>query len=262
MKDAATQAQLFHILKLSVTATDNNIETGPSTSKTRTPIFMLVVPETELLAQIGLEEEAIRDRLDKVIAKLKSAQTTMAAQLPTLRSMAADTDYSLVALRVDEVRKALLDTSSATREIFVDYSRILQELKVNRVKKDKISDVQTKIVLPLDLIVNPNQGSFALVDDAVQRLAQGLDDDLSAKQVLKNLPRHLESASQSDNQLVSLIKELEAIYSAIDNGLDLNALVQRIIDIEQRHRAVTEPLRIYHDDFLQRVLLELTAPPK
>jgi hypothetical protein len=223
---------------------------------------MLIVPETELLAQIGLEEEVIRDRLEKVIAKLKSAQTTMAAQLPTLRSTDADTDFSLVALRVDEVRKALLDTSSATREIFVDYSRILRELEVNRVKKDKISDVQTKIVKPLELVVDPNLGSFALVDEVVQRLSQGLDEDLAAKQVLKNLPRHFESAAQADNQLVSLIKELESIYSAIDSGLDLNAILLRIIDIEQRHRAVTEPLRFYHDDVLRRVLEELTAPPK
>jgi hypothetical protein len=262
MKDAATQAQMFHILKLSVMATDNNIETGPSTTKTRAPIFMLIVPETELLAQIGLEEEVIRDRLEKVIDKLKSAQTTMAAQLPTLRSTDADTDFSLVALRVDEVRKALLDTSSATREIFVDYSRILRELQVNRVKKDKINDVQTKIVGPLELVVNPNNGDFALADEGVQRLAQVLDEDLAAKQVFKNLPRHFDSAAQADTQLVSLIKELESIYSAIGSGLDLNAILQRIIDIEQRHRAVTEPLRFYHDDVLRRIFDELTAPPK
>src|SRR4029077_13221088 len=120
---------------------------------------------------------------------------------------------------VDEVRKALLDTSSATREIFVDYSRILRELQVNRVKKDKINDVQTKIVGPLELVVNPNNGDFALADEGVQRLSQVLDEDLAAKLVFKNLPRHFDSASQADNQLISLIKELEAIYSAIDSGL-------------------------------------------
>jgi hypothetical protein len=260
MKDAKTQAQIFYMLKLSVGATDNNVETGPGVSKTRVPIFLLVVPEIELLAQIGLEEEALRDRLEKVIAKLKVAQTIMAAQAPTLRSMNTDTDYSLVVLRVDEVRKALLDTSSASREIFLDYSRILEELKVNRVKKDKILDVRTKIVEPLELIVDPQRGSFLFADEAVQRLGQALDEDINNKQVLKNLPQHLESAVQADNQLLGLIRELEAIYAAIGSGLDYNNILERAIALERDQRNVVTPLRVYRDQVLDIVLKELTGP--
>ncbi len=262
MKDAATQAQIFHLLKLSVAATDNNVETGPTTSKTRSPIFFLVVPETELLSQIALEEESLRERLEKVLQKLTAAQTTMAAQLPTLKSSNPETDYSLVALRVDEVRKVLLDTSSSTREIYVDYSRILTELQVNRVKKDKISDVQNKIVQPLELIVNPTLGSFALADDVVQRLSQGLEEDLATKQVVKNINKHFETASQSNDQLISLIEQLNAVRAAVDQGIDLSAVLQLIIDIDRGQRNVIQPLRVYHDDFVGRLIDDLTNPKK
>lgn len=257
MKDKTTQAPMFHILKLSVAATDNNVETGPSVSKTRSPIFFLVVPETELLAQIGLEEEVLRERLEKVVQKLKTAQTTMAAQLPMLRSATPETDHSLVLLRVDEVRKAVLDTASTTREIFADYSRIMQELQVNRVKKDKISDVQNKIVQPLELIVNPTFGGFSLTDDVIQRLASGLDDDIANKRVLPNLPKHLEAATQTNDQLISLIDQLDSILKAIDSGLDFNELVSRAVAVHQGQVQLTEPLRQIHDTELERILKSL-----
>lgn len=262
MKDKTTQAQIFHILKLSVAATDNNIETGPSTSKTRSPLFFLVVPETELLAQIGLEEEVLRDRLEKVVQKLKAAQTTMAAQLPTLRSANPEADYSLVSLRVDEVRKALLDTGSTTREVYADYSRILQELQVNRVKKDKISDVQVKIVQPLEVVINPTFGGFTLSDDVLQRLAAGLENDLTTKQMMKNLPQHVETATQTNDQLLSLIDHLNAILLAIDRGLDFNDLLQRAQSLAQGQREVVEPLRVHHDQVLENIFRDLTDPKK
>jgi hypothetical protein len=163
---------------------------------------------------------------------------------------------------VDEVRKALLDGGSATREIFADYSRILQELQVNRVKRDKISDVEVKIVRPLELIVNPNLGSFALADDAVARLAQNLDDDISSKQVLKNSAKHLGAVTQADDQLLTLIDQLNAIYLAIDRGLDFNSLLQAAIAIGQGHEHVVSPLRQYRDQILGDLIRELTDPKK
>ncbi len=257
MKDATSQAQIFHMLKLSVAATDNNVETGPSTSKTRSPIFFLVVPESELLAQIALEEESLRERLEKAIVKLTAAQTTMQAQLPHLKSMNPDTDYTPVALRVDEVRKVLLDAGSSTREIYGDYSRILEELKVNRVKKDKISDVHVKIVQPLELIVSPTLGSFALTDDVVQRLSQGLEDDLANKLVFKNLTRHSETATQANDQLISLIEQLSAIRAAVDAGIDFATLLANAQAIAEGQRGVVVPLRDYHDEFVRRIFRDL-----
>jgi hypothetical protein len=260
MRDVKTQGQMYHLLKIAVSAADNNVETGPSVSRTRTPISFLVVPETELLAQIGLEEEVLRDRLEKVLTKLKAAQTTMAAQLPTLSVPKDDTDFSLVVLRVDEVRRAALDSASTTREIFADYNRILQELEVNRVKADKISDVKSKIINPLEVVVHPTFGGFTIADDVLQRLSQGLDEDVAAKNVAKNLARHRDLAGQANDQLGSLVDQINAILLAIDRGLDFNELIQRVIAVEQGQRQVVEPLRVYHDDTVRKILEELTNP--
>ncbi|HEX3314204.1 MAG TPA: hypothetical protein VHR72_04890, partial [Gemmataceae bacterium] len=106
--------EIFHVLKLSLAATDNNVETGPSTSRNRAPIQFLIVSEAELLTQVGYEEEALLDRFKKAVVKLESAQTILKAQTQTLKMGSLETDYSLTVLRIDEVRKGLLDSAAAT----------------------------------------------------------------------------------------------------------------------------------------------------
>ena len=69
--ETGSPKEIFHVLKLSLVATDNNVETGPSTTRSRSPIQFLIVSEGELLAQVGLEEEVLHDRFEKVVAKLK-----------------------------------------------------------------------------------------------------------------------------------------------------------------------------------------------
>mgnify|MGYP001010085474 CR=1 FL=1 len=102
----------------------------------------------------------------------------------------------------------------------------------------------------------------ALADDAVARLAQNLDDDISSKQVLKNSAKHLGAVTQADDQLLTLIDQLNAIYLAIDRGLDFNSLLQAAIAIGQGHEHVVSPLRQYRDQILGDLIRELTDPKK
>jgi hypothetical protein len=258
--EVGSPKEVFHVLKLSIAATDNNVETGPSTSRNRAPIQFLIVSESELLAQVGFEEEVLHDRFEKVVAKLKVAQTTLKAQVATLKAAMPETDYSLAVLRIDEVRKALLDTAAATREMHVDYSRILTELQVNNVRADKISDLQNKIVLPLELVLRPDFGSFFLADDAVQRLYVNLDDDVNAKKVGKNIAAHQKSATEAAETLDVLIERMQSILASIDQGVDFSKILTLANDLERRHRDAIPPLVKYQDDLIGSIFDFLRDP--
>ena len=70
------------------------------TGRNKAPFTFLVVSENELLGQIAIEEEVLRDRLDKAGFKLRNAKTTTDEQAGKLAL--TGTDYSLVSLRVDD----------------------------------------------------------------------------------------------------------------------------------------------------------------
>src|SRR5262249_49803500 len=108
--DPTKQAQLHYLLRLAVEATDNNVETGRSSARNKGAFSFLVVSENELLGQIAIEEEVLRDRLERAFFKLKNGKISIDEQVSKLT--ADGPDYSLVSLRVDDVRKSLLDAGT------------------------------------------------------------------------------------------------------------------------------------------------------
>ncbi|MBM4069997.1 MAG: hypothetical protein FJ271_13750 [Planctomycetes bacterium] len=272
--DATKEAQLHYQVRLSVSATDNNIETGPSVGKNKAPFTFLVVSESELLAQIFLEEESIRDRLDKAIGKLKNGRTAISEQLGKLSSPA--TDLALVNIRVEEVRKVVSDTGSTSREIHSDFSRILKELEVNRVGytrgKQKINDVRDKIVEPMELIINPNFGSFMQTEERLSALAKGLEDDTAALRQAEadksvqatrlklqaNIPTHVKNTQLTRDRLDDLIEKLNSVYLAMEEGVVFGQLLQTIVRIEQDQRKIRDDWRIQHEKKVKELFGELT----
>ena len=51
-------------MRLWVTATDSNVETGPHTGKSKDQFNILIVSENELLSEIAKEEEGLYVKLD------------------------------------------------------------------------------------------------------------------------------------------------------------------------------------------------------
>lgn len=258
--DPRKQAQLHYLIKLSVEATDNNVETGPGIARNKAPFTFLVVSENELLGQIAIDEEKQRDRLDKAALKLRNAKTAMDEQVSKLSS--AGTDYTLFSLRVDDIRKTLLDAGSTAREVHNDYRRIFKELEVNRVKRTKTDDVRDKILLPLGEIVDPNHGNFTTTEAAVDKLYQGLDDDLALKRADENRAVHLENARATAQQLERLLQRLNEVLIAMDEGVVESKLLETIVGIERDQRQVAERTRSIHNREVENLLDILTQPKK
>lgn len=258
--DPTKQAQLHYLVKISIAATDNNVETGPGVGRNRAPFAFLVVSENELLGQIAIEEEVLRDRLDKAAFKLRNAKTIADEQVSKLSL--AGSDYTLVSLRVDEVRKAILDAGSAAREVHSDYRRILRELEVNRVRRTKTDDVRDKIVLPLGEIVDPNVGNFTTTEAALDKLYGDLDDDITLKKGEENRGRHIDNARAATGQLDRLLERLNQVLVAMDEGVVESKLLELIVGIERDQRQVAERARFVHNREVENLLEGLTEPKK
>ena len=258
--DPQKQPQLHYLIKIAVEATDNNVETGPGVGRNKAPFTFLVISENELLGQIAVEEEVLRDRLDKAGFKLRNAKTTMDEQIGKLAF--AGSDYSLVSLRVDDVRKSLLDAGTAAREVYNDYRRILRELEINRVKRTKTDDVREKIVLPLADIVDPNVGNFTTTEAAVDKLYQGLDEDLTLKRSEENRPGHIANARSAGQQLDRLLERLNLVLIAMDEGVLESKLLELIVNIERDQRQLAERTRFLHNREVEDLLDILTQPKK
>ncbi|HMF20471.1 MAG TPA: hypothetical protein VKE98_24895 [Gemmataceae bacterium] len=275
--DPTKEAQLHYQIRLSVTATDNNVETGPSTGKNKAPFTFLVVSENELLSQIFIEEENLRERLEKVVLKLKNARTNLTDQIPKLSTPSTAEQkvrdvfeaLSVSSIRIDDVRKALTDAGSNTRSIFGDYSRILRELEVNRVGYDKgkkkIEEVKTKIVEPLEDVINPNSGNFDQAERALAKLSEPLDEDVSKLRnaggedrgllasVDQKRPGHVKNAQELQEKVDRLLERLNSILAAMDEGILEAQVIEQLLEIERRQRDVAGGL----DRYYRRKLEEL-----
>ncbi len=283
-----------------MTATDNNVETGPvlvpelghlaSIGRNKAPFTFLVVSENELLSQIFIEEENLRERLEKMILKLKNARTNLSEQVPRVSTPSSAGQkvsdvfdaLSVVSIRIDEVRKALSDAGSGTRGIFADYSKILRELEVNRVGYDKgkkkIEEVRTKIVEPLEKVVVPNTdkfeqtGNFDKTERALAKLSEPLDEDVAKlrsagaedRSVLaavdQNRPGHGKNAQVLQGELDRLIFDLNAVLAAMEEGRDFAFLLEQILAIEREQRGNAERLRRHHEYLMQIILGDLLNP--
>lgn len=250
--DPKAQAQLHYLVKLYIEAMDNNVETGPRTGRSKTPLTFLVISENELLGQIAIEEESLRDRLDKAHEKLIKAKTSIDDQMGKLSSPGSD--YSLIAIRVDEIRRALLDAGSTARDVHNDYRRVLREMEVNQIRKDKLTEVREKIVFPLGEVVDPNQGNFVRTEGAMEKLFQGLDDDQSAKVGDKNRLERLEQAREAALQLDRLNQRLNEILTAMDQGIVWAKLLDIAVNLEREQRQTWERIQGMHNKAVEDLL--------
>jgi hypothetical protein len=264
--DPSKEAQLHYRVQLFVTARDNNVETGNTPEGTvvqnKVPLTFLVVSENELLAQILLEEEVLRERLEKAVGRLNTGKTILDEQAIKLQSAASQ--LSLVGLRADEVRKLLTDASSATREVSSDYNRILREMEVNRVAAQRVDNVREKICKPLEEALTPGTGHFAAAENPVSKLWEGIEEDLARlkkaedagqgkdPQLLQALEArrqdHLKATNDARESMGRLIAHLDAILQSIGGELVEREIIALLLQIERDQR---DQARYWADRYTQ-----------
>jgi hypothetical protein len=266
VKDAKVEAQLHYQVKVTMELVDTNIETGPGVARPKSVYTFLVVSDTELLAQIGQEEEDLRTLLDEQYKKLSIAKTKVQDTISKLAS--PDPDYGFIAIRSGEVRKQLLSSGEETRKATNAYTRILEEMRVNRLSDERIRTLDRKIVRPLQTLVktelaahekiDTSIGNFGLADDAATAFHEPIDKEVEERTDDRNRDQHLQRARALLLQLDRVMNQLNNVLSAMDDGIDFARSLDQALQIERGTRQNYQMLADLHrriaDSFFDDIL--------
>jgi hypothetical protein len=246
--DQQRETQPRYKLRLWVQATDNNVETGPGVSESKERFTFLVVPEDELLIEIGKTEENLRVKLDETVTKLKDSRSKLEQVALELPSLSAN-EFSPLARRIEEVQETLVKGWDVSREIFVDYRNILKELQVNRVNPKIVDRVEKNICEPLDGVINQE---FVRADEAVREFYKTLEDKKASPP----------AAARSKEEMDKLIDRLMHILDSMADLTTINKLIEELKQIIQSEQQQAKRLREEKDRAAEDILNQALSPPQ
>ncbi len=215
------QLQPRYRLRLTVTATDNNVETGPGVGPNKEPPFtVLVVSEPELLVEIAKEEQGLHFKLEDTVGRLKDAKLKLekvAEQLP----MTPAGELATMALRTQEVQDTTGKARDVAQEVFNDYSRIQKEMELNRVMPRLVEKVKGEIIFPLEGALRQE---FVRAEEA---------EDAYRKELESGRAPNADATRLVQQRLDELIERLQRVMDAMGDVTTINKLITTLREIEK-----------------------------
>jgi hypothetical protein len=214
------QIQPRYRLRMTVTATDNNVETGPGVGPNKEPPFtILIVSEAELLVEIAKEEQGLHFKLEDTVGRLKDARLRvdkLAEELAT-----PDAHLATMALRAQEVQDTTTKGRDVAQEVLTDYNRLLREMELNRVMPKLVEKVKGNITLPLE-------GALRLEFVKAEE-----SQDAYRKTLESNRKPDTAATQQVQKTLDQLIDRLQRVMDAMGEVATINQLITKLREIEK-----------------------------
>jgi len=215
------QFQPRYRLRLTVVATDNNVETGPGVGPNKEPPFtVLVVSEPELLVEIAKEEEGLHLKMEDTVARLKDARLKLDKITEQMGALPAD-QLATMAQRAQEIVDAALKGRDVTTEVFSAYSVILREMELNRVMPRLVEKVKTEIVTPLEGALRVE---FTHAEEATEAYRKELEAGRKPE---------AKATAEAQQRLDQLIERLTRIMDAMGEVTTINKLITALREIEK-----------------------------
>jgi hypothetical protein len=255
--DSSSELQPRYKMQLWVVATDNDIETGPHTGATREKFTFLLVSEYELLAEIAKEEESLHIKLDDTVKRLTETRAKLEQVNTGLAGMPKTDEFSPFQVRSEEVEQVRDKAQSAATEVFNDYTRILKELKANRVEKTVIDKVDHLICEPLDLAI---RGDFPKTQEALDELRKQLETN--EPDLMKKTAASREAGLAAHRQLSQLIDRLNTVLNSMEGLATVNKAIQIIQAIRDEEQKQFEQIQKIQQKFQEEILKSITGDDK
>jgi hypothetical protein len=134
---AADDVQVRYDMQLFVEATDANYDTGPAVRRSE-PVDLLVVSETDLLVEIGKDEEKIGTKLDDALKKLALAR----AKYEFVRSKTENhlpDERDAVAVRSKDAMQDVVKARELVESVARDFRRIERECVFNQLPEKNLA---------------------------------------------------------------------------------------------------------------------------
>jgi hypothetical protein len=242
-------------LTLWVEATDTDLDStraidgkdGPKTGSSTEHYVIIVVPESELLAQIALDEAAMTKMMTVALKKLKEVEGTPAmkgSKEEGLKEILSDLskhknaskpedrlkaeNLSPLAIRTSNLDDQIASAHASLKEVLTKYQSLFKELKGNNIQGNKMKTVLEGIIGPLEKL---DSSSFPLVHEKMQ----AFHSDLTAKGDLDEVvARSLQSGEVADRQLLDLIARLDAVLNTMEGEISLNKQIEELREEARR----------------------------
>jgi hypothetical protein len=205
---------------------------GPSKEK----FTFIVVSETELLAEIGKDEEKLFDELQKVVNDLAESETRLVQTTLDLNSSSIkEQDLGPMSVRTEQADRVLEKGQVDSKAVADRYTELLKELKINRVDEKMIDRVQNQIVVPLADIADVE---FQRTRDAVMAYRTALDN--GALPIAERKTAALVEGAKARAELRQLIVSLQQVLGSMKGLIEINELVKQLREIEETERRQAE----------------------
>lgn len=222
-------------MRLTVTATDNNIETGPRSGQSTPTFTFLVVPNEELMAQMNVDEEALSYKLDTLIGKMTDVRADIEKIVERLPATAGDDGFRASASRAQELEEAVAKGRDVVQEIFTDYNRLFKEAQTNRLPPSFIEQKE-KIVNMLDEALRQH---FPRAEEAHGSFRKILEE---------RRPPDTQELFNVRQRQDELILQLRMIFDRMGAILDATRLAKKLVEVIEGSLVVKQML----DDLLIR----------
>ncbi len=239
-------------LRLTVTATDNNIETGPRTGQNKETFTFLIVPYEELLGEMAKDEEVVGAKMTDLVNKMDEVRAGIQKVLERMPAAAGSDEFRSVASRMIELEEAVIKGKDTAQEIFSDYSRLLNEVKTNRLPPKIIQDKE-QISNRLEEAL---RGLFPRAEEAHAAFRKALEERHAPE------PPQIEESRLRQEELYQHLKYTLDLMGQLEL---LNKLQRKLADVAERQARIlimTREVKLDEEDLILDTLghLEPQAP--
>ncbi len=229
---------------------------GPSKEK----FTFIVVSETELLAEIGKDEEKLYDELSKVVGDLVETEARLIQTTLDLNSASLkEQDLGPMSVRAEQTDRVLDKGQVETKAVAVRYAELLRELKINRVDEKMIQRVEKEIVGQLGDIADVE---FQHTRDAVSAYRTVLETGGATFEAKK--AASLAEGAKAKAEVRQLIVALQQVLGSMKGLIEVNELIKILRNIEETEEAQATTLGRIKERLEESLLdkaLEGNKPP-
>jgi hypothetical protein len=265
-------------VQLWVEAVDTDVESEqdrdgtprPHTSSSKDRFMFLVVPEYELLAEIGTDEEALNLRLRELVyepgkvwnykslTELDSDLTRDRIELDGNSLKPAD--LGPMSLRIHKIADTLEKGQAYTQEVLRTYENLIKEMRLNQVSRDYVERKLRDVVNPL---ANAVDELFPASKDSMLAFEKALEAARKMPAVAGNVPETETARKAGDkarDDLRALKSALEKVIQSLQQLTDIAKLVKELRKLDEQKQQETD----LYKKILEKLYDELLGgtPPK
>jgi hypothetical protein len=262
--EGTTQTRYKMQLRVEAVDTDADSETDkdgapkPHVGESKEKFTFVIVSETELLAEIGKDEEKLFAELQKTVNDLLEAEARLSQTTIDLNSGSLkEQDLGPMSVRAEQTDRVLEKGQVDSKSVAVRYTELLKELKTNRVDDKMVQRVEKQIVGPLGDIADID---FQQTRDAVSAYRTALETGGATFEAKRAAA--LAEGAKARTRVRELVVALQQVLGSMKGLIEINELVKQLREIEEIEQRQADLIRTTKEKLENDLLNGALETPK